>query len=130
MKEFIDIEIVGVDKNKIKRVSPEKDLYYVYFKLSTIPTSQWSIYFSEERKFPRHTMWRHAGVEGGYIVIKCALEEVKEIHLRDLKLNVLNVNKKYKEFLKSKEIEEKKSREKIIKEREKIEKTLEDLDFD
>ena len=87
MVEFIDIEIIDVDKKKTHKVTPEEEMYYVYLKLSKNPTSQWSEIFLEERKFPRHTMWRDAWIEGKYIVIECALDEVKKYHLRKKKID-------------------------------------------
>jgi len=40
-------------------------------------------------------MWRHAWIEGRYIVIDCVPEEIEKYHLQDLKQDVMNSNRKY-----------------------------------
>jgi hypothetical protein len=129
MKEFQDIKIIDVAKNKTIKVSTEKELYYVYLELSKTPTTEWAKIFDNERKFPRHTLWRKAYIEGKYIVIICALEEIKQFHLNDLKENVKNSNEKYRSFLKEKAIGQKKQEETIENEKKKIDDSLDKLDF-
>lgn len=129
MKEFEDIKIIDVAKNKTKKVSPEKELYYVYLELSETPTAEWARIFVNERSFPRHTMWRTAYIEGKYIVINCALEEIKNFHLSDLKIDVKNSNDKYKKIIEERAIEQKKQEEIIKNEKKKIDDALDKLDF-
>jgi len=89
------IRIVGINKNKTHIPDPRYSLYDVYFELSEAPSSTWSTIFEEERKYPRHSMWRHAWVEGKYIIVNCALEEIEKYHLRDIKEDIETVNGKY-----------------------------------
>ena len=100
LERFDDIRIVGVDKARTYRPDPEKLLYHVYFELSAHPPQEWVQIFEVERQFPRHTMWRHAWVEGNYVVVHCVPEEVKKYHLRDIKRDVANSNSRYREYLK------------------------------
>ncbi|MCC5842561.1 MAG: toll/interleukin-1 receptor domain-containing protein [Opitutales bacterium] len=96
---FDDIAIRGIDKSKLYRPNPDKSLYHVYFELSRNPPREWTEIFDAERQFPRHSMWRHAWVEGRYIVVHCVPEEVKEYHLSDIKQDVETSNAKYRDFL-------------------------------
>ena len=81
----------------------------MYLKLSNIPPVEWEKIFEAERRFPRHTMWRRAWVEGQFIIIHCVPDELEKYHLRDLRQDVDNSNKKYRDYLK--EIAQKELRE-------------------
>jgi hypothetical protein len=115
LMDFDDIKIVEIDDNRSYKPDERKALYNVYLKLSNQPTSEWQQIFEAERKFPRHTMWRRAWIEGKHIVIHCGLEEIEKYHLNDLQEDVNNSNKKYRDYLtemarkESKEVLEKKS---------------------
>lgn len=100
LEGFEDIRIIGIDKNRAYRPDPEKLLYHVYFELSAHPPQEWVQVFDAERQFPRHTMWRHAWIEGNYAVVHCVPEEVKKYHLQDIKQDITNSNAKYREYLK------------------------------
>lgn len=130
LEGFDDIRIVGVDKDRAYRPDPEKLLYHVYFELSAHPPQEWVQIFEAERQFPRHTMWRHAWIEGNYVVVHCVPEEVKKYHLSDIKQDVTNSNSKYREYLKR--VAAEKARE--AQRRKKMEQDLDDalggLDLD
>ncbi|MFX0199582.1 MAG: hypothetical protein ACFFCW_25960 [Candidatus Hodarchaeota archaeon] len=126
---FEDIKITGVDKSKVYQPDPKKLLYHVYFRLSDRPPSEWGQIFEEEHRFPRHTMWRRAWVEGQYIVVHCPLDEVKD-RLRDISQDVANTNKKYREYLHRQTIEQEREQQREKKEREEINKALDELDFE
>ena len=97
---FEDIKIIDLDEERSFKPDPEKLLYKMYLKLSNMPPFEWEKIFEAERRFPRHTMWRRAWIEGQYIVIHCVPDEIEKYHLRDLKQDVDNSNKKYREYLK------------------------------
>lgn len=99
LMEFDDIKIVEIDNSSSYKPDPSKALYNVYLKLSHQPSYEWQQIFEAERKFPRHTMWRRAWIEGNNIVIHCGLEEIEKYHLNDLQEDVNNVNKKYRDYL-------------------------------
>jgi hypothetical protein len=44
-------------------------------------------------------MWRRAWTEGGYVVVRCALEELEKYDIPDLELDLDNANKKYRDYL-------------------------------
>lgn len=127
--EFEDIKIIGVDKNKSYRPDPKKLLYNVYFKLSAEPPLEWVQIFEEERRFPRHTMWRRAWIEGQYIIVHCCLDEITKIHFKDIKQDVINTNQKYREYLHKQVLELERKRKREEKEQKEIDKVLDGLDF-
>jgi len=96
---FDDVRILGIDNQRLYRPDPQKALYHVYFELSASPPQDWAQIFDAERRFPRHTMWRRAWIEGKYIVVHCVPEEIKKYHLNDIKQDVNSSNQKYRENL-------------------------------
>ncbi|XXX81487.1 hypothetical protein WMF30_22280 [Sorangium sp. So ce134] len=96
MNSPTDITIIGADQALTKRIE-NTSLYRVHFRLSERPDSEWSSLFSEQRKFPRHSMWRDAYVSGNNIVVECTLEEV-ERHLKDIKEDVAATNGRHAEL--------------------------------
>lgn len=129
LEAFEDIYIIEIDKEKLYRPNPNKELYNVYFELSATPSSEWVEIFDGERHFPRHTMWRRAWIEGNYAVVHCSLEEVKAYHLRDLKEDVVNSNKKYRGYLHRVALEKGKEQLREADERKSIDDALDGLDI-
>lgn len=130
LEHFEDITVTGADKDKLYKPDPKKALYNVYFTLSAQPPQEWVQIFDAERRFPRHTMWRRAWIEGHYIVVHCCLDEVKKYHLNNIKQDVANTNQKYREYLQQQAIKERKQILREKKEKREIEDALEGLDFD
>ncbi len=130
LEGFVDAKIKGVDKSRLYKPDPEKALYHVYFELSVRPPQEWVQIFEAERRFPRHTMWRHAWVEDDYIVVHCVPEEVKKHHLRDIAEDVSNTNTKYREHLRKVSADRAREAQREGKERDEIDRALEDLDFE
>lgn len=97
--KFEDIKIVELDVEMTRPSEQASGMRHMFLKLSAYPSSEWANFFESERRFPRHNMWRHAWIEGNYIVVDCVPEEIKQYHLADLKTDVANSNKKYKDFL-------------------------------
>ena len=71
LEQFEDIRTVGLDDRRSYNPDPTKKLYNVYLHLSAVPAEEWQRIFEAERRFPRHTMWRHAWIEGQYY--RCSL---------------------------------------------------------
>ncbi|MEQ8767531.1 MAG: toll/interleukin-1 receptor domain-containing protein [Planctomycetota bacterium] len=130
LEGFDDIRIVGVDKDRAYRPDPQKLLYHVYFELSAHPPQEWVQIFEAERQFPRHTMWRHAWVEGNYVVVQCVPEEVKKYHLSDIKQDVTSSNAKYREYLKRVVAEKAREAQQRKKMEQDLDDALGDLDLD
>lgn len=126
---FVDISISGVDKARTYSPDPAKALFNVYFSLSTYPPSEWVEIFDAERRFPRHTMWRKAWVEGNAVVVYCVPEEVKKYHLRDIKQDVASANTKYREYLQRQDRRRAREAEREVQVRNSLSAALDDLDF-
>lgn len=129
LKEFVDIEIDGVDKDRTYNPDPQKALFNVYFTLSAYPPQEWADIFDAERRFPRHTMWRKAWVEGNCIVVYCVPEEVKKYHLRDIKEDVASSNVKYRDYLHRREIQRAQEANKQVDQKNALNNALDDLDL-
>jgi hypothetical protein len=96
---FEDIRIIELDDVRSYKPDPQKLLYNIYLKLSSAPPLEWQQIFEAERRFPRHTMWRRAWIEGQYIVIHCVPDELVKYHLRDLRQDVASANSMYRQYL-------------------------------
>lgn len=99
MKEFEDIKITNLNVEKTAPSSRGSAMRHIYLELSATPPSDWIDRFNEERKFPRHTMWRKAWVEGKFIVIDCVPDEIEQYHLKDLKEDVAKANNSHRQAL-------------------------------
>lgn len=130
LEGFDDIRLVGVDKGRAYRPDLEKLLYHVYFQLSAHPPQEWVQIFEAERQFPRHTMWRHAWIEGNYVVVHCVPDEVKKYHLSDIKQDVTSSNSKYREYLTRVAAEKAREAQRQRKLEKDLDDALGDLDLD
>ena len=126
---FEDIVLINVATDKIFRPNPESALYNVPFELSTRPPLEWVQIFDEERRFPRHSSWRRAWIDDRYVIVRCALPEIKEHHFDDLKEDIFNSNKKYREYLRENIANEQIQNIRKVKEQREIKKAFEGLDF-
>jgi hypothetical protein len=93
-----DISITGVDDGMTESDPAPSKMKRIFFKLSATPPSEWAQLFTEERRFPRHSMWRRAHVYGSHIQVHCPLDEAQK-HLDEFKEDVKNVNAKYRAWL-------------------------------
>jgi hypothetical protein len=99
-------------------------------ELSAAPPVEWEGIFLEERRLPRHTMWRRAWIEGRYIVIRCTPEELEKYHLRNLQDDVDGTNAKYREHLKKAAAAEQDEAQREQEERERLAGIKRRLKFD
>lgn len=127
---FTDIQITGLNVDKTQPSHKASGLRHMYLGLSSSPPAEWVQLFDQERSFPRHTMWRHAWVEGSYIVVDCVPEEIEQCHLRDLRKNVKNSNEKYIEFLARSEVQKKAEEDEKQIEKTRLEQLASRLKFD
>lgn len=127
---FEDIKILEIDDDKSYKPDQSKLLYNVYLKLSAAPPSDWQQIFDAERRFPRHTMWRKAWVEKGYIVIHCVPEEIEKYHAADIKEDVTNSNTKYRQYLMEEARKEAKKTEQAVSEHNQLKELKKRVLFD
>ena len=128
--EFQDLSIVDLDLAKSYNPDPQYALYNMYLRLSNVPPEEWQQIFDAERRFPRHTMWRRAWVEGANIVVHCVPEELEKYHMRDLLEDVKNCNTKYREFLTELARQEAREATRIEEQRDKLRDLRKKLGFD
>lgn len=129
LEEFEDLQILGIDKNRIYNPDETKQIYNVYFLLSGTPPSDWVQIFEEERRFPRHARWRRAWIEGKGLIVHCPLDEVR-LHSDDIKQDVASSNQKYREYLHRLALQKEKERKRKDEERKKIDDAISGIDFD
>jgi KaiC/GvpD/RAD55 family RecA-like ATPase len=130
MNTFTDIRIVGLDTEATEQSATASGRRLMYLTLSEQPSSVWRDIFDAERQFPRHSMWRHAWIEGDSIVVDCVPEELEQYHLRDLKQDVANTNKKVRAYLEQEERRAKAAHDAAQRERDRIEQLKKRLDFE
>ena len=87
-----EIKIVGIVKESTQQDREYSGLQDFYLQLSRMPSPDWVHFFDKSRGFARHSMWRKAWIEGDCIVVKCALDELSQYHLKDLKQDVSQAN--------------------------------------
>ncbi len=90
-KPFKGIRITGLDLLRTARSPKSSRLRHIHLTLSDTPPREWIEFFNQERSVPRQ-LWRHAWIEGRYIVVDCVPEEIDR-HLSDLKEEVESANK-------------------------------------
>lgn len=129
LQDFVDIQIVGVDKERTYNPDPQKALFNIYLTLSAYPSQEWVAIFDAERRFPRHTMWRKAWIEGNNAVVYCVPEELKQYHLRDLKEDVATSNTKYREHLQRIAVRKAHEAQKQAAQNQVLDNALDDLDL-
>lgn len=127
--KFEDIRITGLDAEATQQSPTAPGLRLMHLTLSGTPSHEWTEIFSAERQFARHSMWRHAEVEGNNIVVDCVPEELEQYHLKDLKEDVCNANEKYRRHLREEEQRRRVAEEAAKRERERIDGVKNRLDF-
>ena len=129
-KDIEEIKIVDLDIERTRPSNKASGLRHMYLRLSTSPNNEWVNIFNNERAFPRHSMWRHAWIEGQYIVVDCVPEEVERYHLNDLKQDVLNTNAKYTTYLQQVQAKKEHELKKAAAEKEELGQLKGKLKFD
>ncbi len=130
LTQFDDIQITELDAESSYKPDPSTDLYNVHVKLSRVPPYDWAAIFAAERKFPRHSMWRRAWIEGAHIIIHCVPEELELYHMRDLFTDVGNSNERYREHLTQLAQREAAERDRFDQQRESLQTLRKRLGFD
>jgi hypothetical protein len=100
---FEDLRIVDLDEQKSHQPDARKAFYHLYLKLSALPPEEWRRLFETRWNIlPRRYTWRHAWVEGEFIIVHCAPEELDDERyqiLRYLKEAVSGTNYQYRQFI-------------------------------
>lgn len=127
--DFEDIKISNIEKTSIEESDQDKDFYRIIFKYSVnYPPEEWVKIFSkkynsiksQERKIES---WEYS------VIVHCRLNELPTI-LDDLKKASMATNEEYKKYLNERQKVEEELERKSKKEREMIDKTIDELKFD
>lgn len=127
--ESKDIKIVGLDTNLTTESHSGSAMRKMHLRLSDSPPQEWIEIFDGERSFPRHSMWRDAEVSVNHIVVDCVPEEIEQYHLRDLKEDVANANRKYRDYLTRLAQQEERQHKAEVAERQRLNQLRDRLDF-
>lgn len=129
-KAFEEIKIVDLDVEMTRPSNKASGLRHMFLKLSAFPNIEWIQIFESERSFPRHNKWRHAWIEGQYIIVDCLPEEIEHHHLKDLKEDVSNTNAKYISYLQRVQAEKERQHKESVVEKENLSHLKGKLKFD
>lgn len=127
---FTDIRITGLETAATQPSDRAAGLRHMFLRLSSSPPLEWQQLFDNERQYPRHSMWREAWIQGDFIVVDCVPEEIAQYHLRDLKQDVANANKNYRDYLERVAQVETQQRAAEQQERSRLDELKSRLDFD
>lgn len=119
-KPFKEIRITSLADHKTQRSQKASGLRLVHLTRSGEPPGEWVQLFEEARRFPRHSMWRGAWIEGSDIVIECVPEEIEQHHLKDLKEDVATANQQFVQRAARVDAQNAKRQEEERKERERL----------
>ncbi len=123
-----EIRIVGLNTNKTRRTLGAYTSYQVFFELSGNTPLAWRDIFGREWKDLNSQ--RDAGVDGIFLVIHCALQEIAGTYLPALKKAVDATNAAYKLYAREQVKEEERRGEVRKQERQAVEEMARTLEFD
>lgn len=129
LDRFEDIHITGADESLSHRPDPNKGLYDVYLTLSASPPVVWAQLFQQDWDTQFYSMRRRASVEGAYVVIRCAPEELNQHHLPRLKESVARSNARYREHLQHRARVAELETQREQSERDRLHRALNELDL-
>ena len=128
--DFEDVRIVELDVDATQPSASGSAMRLMHLTLSCGPPSGWSGLFDEQRRFPRHSMWRKAYVSARHIVVDCVPDEIERYHLRDLKEDVAAVNEKYRQLVAQEAAQASAKHQRDQEERDDLRSIADRLDFE
>jgi hypothetical protein len=96
MESVPEILIERVNTDKTRKDIGSETVYHVYFELSGHPPTEWREIFGREWK--RLNLTQEAGIDGGFLVLHCQLQEVATAQLPALEKAVAATNEAYKQY--------------------------------
>jgi len=136
--ENTQIMLIRIDSDEVTQPlnngTPGSALYSVPFHLNHYPNRTWQQIFLQKWRFPSQFTTKHRGniakINRDLIILDgTTIEEVRDYHLRTLKLVIQETNKQYKQLI----IKEQQRQERAIdiknKQREKVQSVINDLNF-
>jgi hypothetical protein len=123
-----EIRIVGLNTGKTRRIPGAYTSYQVHFELSGNTPLAWRDIFGREWNDLNST--QEAGVDGRFLVIHCALQEIAGTYLPALKKAVDATNAAYKQYAREQAKEEERKGVVWKQERQAVEDMARTLEFD
>lgn len=124
----LEIRIVGLNTDKTRRTPGSYTLYQVYFELSGAPPPRWRDIFARECRDLNPTP--KAGIDGGFLVMHCPLQDIASKHLQALKKAVAAANTAYKQYAREQVAKEEHQSDEWERERKVVEDMARSLRFD
>lgn len=128
MTDFQNITIVELDAQRSHQA--DRALYDMYLRLSERPQAAWGHAFAEYWNQIIYNMTRRAHVEGQYLVIRCAPDEIEKYHKSPLQGAVTHANNAYRDYLLRQEQAELLARERETEEMKRLNELKSRLKFD
>ncbi len=128
-----EIRILGINREKTRRVDGSDSAYRVYFELSEAPSALWRETFDREWKtlIPAELVqWQEAGVDGRFLVIHCALQDVANSSLPQLKDAVASTNASHTKHVEKQVAEQERQVKVWRQERKSVNDMADSLSFD
>lgn len=133
---FVPINIIGCDEERVKKASSSKKQFIFPFSVSAKPPRTWGEAFDDGwhsiRKKSSCMAKARAYVKKSDILLECSLDSLKEL-FSDLKASVAEANEKYQEELREKAEKEARKQQKreqeASAEKAAIHEALQGLDF-
>lgn len=132
LKSTSDIQIVGINTDKTRKINGGSLGYQVYFRLSDAPTGVWRNIFEREWKNLNPTqpqLWQATIIDRGFLIIHCILQETG-MHLPVLKKAVGLTNTAYEHYVQEQALEQERQLNLWKKERKAVNDMAELLQFD
>lgn len=136
--ENTQIMLISVDSDEVTQPrndgTPGSALYAVPFHLNHYPNRTWEKIFLQKWRFPSEFTTMHRGkiakISGDLITLDgTTIEEVRDYHLRTLKLVIQETNKQYKQLIIQKHQIQERNIEIKNNQREKVQSIISDLRF-
>lgn len=88
------MKIIGIDSN---RSSTEQGMGDRYLQLDRYPAPGWDPFFNEVHTHNMSMSKRRVRVEGNYLVVNCALDEIQN-QIKELQEQILEATKNFTEY--------------------------------
>ena len=130
MPDFEPIRLVGLNKDLTSKRGREKDLYDIYFTLSSHPPDEWAKLFERCWKSSMGSYYKRARIDQRYLVIEnCPLEWTEKFEDK-MDSCIEEANEGYNEIAEKKEKKEEERRRKKKEEERKLDELADKFDRD
>ena len=127
----IDMRIVGLNREKTRKVDGSDLAYQVYFDLSGTPPRAWRNIFEREwMALTQPSLWQRASIDNTCLVMHCPLQDVAALLLPMLKSVVAATNASFMKYAQEQATVDEHSEEVWVSERKAVDEMATLLHFD